>query len=116
MFEFMPNDWHFQHLASRAVGGAGIVFTEVTHIEPRGRITPYCLGLWNDEQRDAFARITRFIKAQGALAGIQIGHAGRKASTARAYDGGKPLTPDIGGWEVIAPSPIPYRNRSGWAH
>lgn len=104
----VPNDWHFQHLASRAVGGAGIVFTEVTHIEPRGRITPYCLGLWNDEQRDAFARITRFIKAQGALAGIQIGHAGRKASTARAYDGGKPLTPDIGGWEVIAPSPIPY--------
>ncbi|MBI4192676.1 MAG: NADH:flavin oxidoreductase/NADH oxidase [Betaproteobacteria bacterium] len=104
----MPTDWHFQHLASRAVGGAGIVFTEVTHIEPRGRITPYCLGLWNDEQRDAFARITRFIKAQGALAGIQIGHAGRKASTARAYDGGKPLTPDIGGWEVIAPSPIPY--------
>ena len=104
----MPNDWHFQHLASRAVGGAGIVFTEVTHIEPRGRITPYCLGLWNDEQRDAFTRITRFIKAQGALAGIQIGHAGRKASTGRAYDGGKPLTPDLGGWEVIAPSPIPY--------
>ena len=104
----MPNDWHFQHLASRAVGGAGIVFTEVTHIEPRGRITPYCLGLWNDGQRDALARISHFIKAQGALAGIQIGHAGRKASNARAREGGRPLTPDAGGWEVIAPSPIPY--------
>src|SRR3990170_5710988 len=104
----VPNDWHFQHLASRAVGGVGIVFTEVTHVEPRGRITPGCLGLWNDEQRDAFARITRFIKAQGALAGIQIGHAGRKASNARAREGGRPLTPDAGGWEVIAPSPIPY--------
>lgn len=104
----ISNDWHFQHLASRAVGGAGVVFTEVTHIESRGRITPYCLGLWNDEQRDAFVRITSFIKAQGALAGIQIGHAGRKGSTGRAYGGGKPLTPDMGGWEVIAPSPIPY--------
>src|SRR5436190_3255865 len=67
----VPNDWHFQHLASRAVGGAGIVFTEVSHVEPRGRITPWCAGLWNEEQRDAFARITRFVKAQGAVAGIQ---------------------------------------------
>ena len=98
----VPNDWHFQHLASRAVGGVGIVFTEVTHVEPRGRITPGCLGLWNDEQRDAFARITRFIKAQGALAGIQIGHAGRKASTAVSWDGGKPLTREMGGWALRA--------------
>jgi 2,4-dienoyl-CoA reductase-like NADH-dependent reductase (Old Yellow Enzyme family) len=104
----VPNDWHFQHLASRAVGGAGIVFTEVTHVEPRGRISPNCLGLWNDEQRDAFARIVRFIKAQGATAGIQIGHAGRKGSTARPWDGGKPLAPEQGGWQVIAPSPIAF--------
>src|SRR4051794_34372247 len=82
----VPNDWHFQHLAARAVGGAGFVFTEVTHVEPRGRISPFCLGLWNDEQRDAFARITRFIKAQGAVPGIQVGHAGRKASVARPWD------------------------------
>ncbi len=104
----VPNDWHFQHLACRAVGGAGIVFTEVVHVEPRGRITPHCLGLWNDEQRDAFARITRFIKAQGAVAGMQIGHAGRKGSTARPWDGGKPLAREQGGWQPIAPSPIPF--------
>lgn len=104
----VPNDWHFVHLGSRAVGGAGIVFTEVVPIEPRGRISPYCLGLWNDAQRDAFTRITRFVKAQGAVAGIQIGHAGRKASVARPWDGGKPLKPGEGGWEVIAPSPVPY--------
>ena len=83
----VPNDWHFAHLASRAVGGAGIVFTEVSHVEARGRISPYCLGIWNDEQRGAFARIASFVKAQGALAGIQIGHAGRKGSTARLRAG-----------------------------
>ena len=104
----VTDDWHFQHLASRAVGGAGIVFTEVVHTEPRGRITPYCLGLWNDEQRDALGRIVRFVKAQGAVAGIQIGHAGRKGSTARPWDGGKPLAPQNGGWQIIAPSPIPF--------
>jgi 2,4-dienoyl-CoA reductase-like NADH-dependent reductase (Old Yellow Enzyme family) len=104
----VANDWHLQHLGSRAVGGAGIVFTEVTHVEPRGRITPYCLGLWNDAQRDALARIVRFVKAQGAAAGIQIGHAGRKGSAARPWEGGKPLTPEQGGWQPIAPSPIAF--------
>jgi len=104
----IPDDWHFQHLASRAVGGAGFVFTEVSHVEARGRITPYCLGLWNGEQRDAFARITRFLKAQGAVAGIQIGHAGRKGSTARPWEGGKGLSAAQGGWEVIAPSALPF--------
>jgi 2,4-dienoyl-CoA reductase-like NADH-dependent reductase (Old Yellow Enzyme family) len=104
----VANDWHFQNLASRAVGGAGLVFTEVVHTEPRGRITPYCLGLWNDTQRDALARIVRFVKSQGAVAGMQIGHAGRKGSTARPWDGGKPLAPADGGWEIIAPSAIPF--------
>jgi 2,4-dienoyl-CoA reductase-like NADH-dependent reductase (Old Yellow Enzyme family) len=104
----VPNDWHLQHLGCRAVGGAGIVFTEVTHVEPRGRISPYCLGLWNDGQRDAFARIVRFVKAQGAAAGIQIGHAGRKGSVARPWDGGKPLTPEQGGWQAVAPSPLAF--------
>src|SRR5436190_23232233 len=63
----VPDDWHFQHLACRAVGGAGIVFAEMTNVEARGRISPGCLGLWNDAQRDAFARIVRFLKAQGAV-------------------------------------------------
>jgi 2,4-dienoyl-CoA reductase-like NADH-dependent reductase (Old Yellow Enzyme family) len=104
----VADDWHFQHLASRAVGGAGLVFTEVAHVEARGRITPYCLGLWNKAQRDALARIVTFVKGQGAVAGIQVGHAGRKGSVARPWEGGKGLAPDAGGWEVIAPSPIPF--------
>ncbi|MBI2294546.1 MAG: NADH:flavin oxidoreductase/NADH oxidase [Betaproteobacteria bacterium] len=103
-----PNDWHFQHLAARAVGGAGIVFAEMTNVEPRGRISAGCLGLWNDDQRDAFARIARFVKAQGAVAGIQLAHAGRKASTARPWEGGKPILPENGGWQIVAPSPIPF--------
>ena len=102
----MPDDWHFVHLGSRAVGGAGMVFTEAVHIEPRGRITNHCLGLWNDDQRDAFTRIAKFIEAQGAVPGIQLGHAGRKASTMRPWEGSKPLmAEDGGGWPVIGPSP-----------
>ena len=104
----VANDWHLQHLGSRAVGGAGIVSTEVVHVEPRGRITPCCLGLWNDEQRDALARIVRFMKSQGAATAIQIGHAGRKASTAQPWKGGKPLSAEAGGWQTIAPSPLPF--------
>ncbi len=106
--EGVANDWHFQHLACRAVGGAGIVFTEVVHTEARGRITPYCLGLWNNTQRDSLARIVRFVKSQGAVAGMQIGHAGRKGSTARPWDGGKPLPTAEGGWEIIGPSAIAF--------
>lgn len=104
----VPSDWHLQHLGSRAVGGAGIVFTEMTNVEARGRISPGCLGLWNDEQRDAFARIVGFVKAQGAVAGIQLAHAGRKASTAAPWDGGRPMAPENGGWPIVAPSPIPF--------
>lgn len=104
----MPNDWHFVHLGARAVGGAGIVSTEATHVEPRGRITPHCLGLWNDRQRDAFARIADFVGAQGAVPAIQLGHAGRKASVSRPWEGNRPLRPDDGGWNVIGPSALPY--------
>ncbi len=104
----VPDDWHFQNLASRAVGGAGIVFAEATNVEPRGRITHYCTGLWNDGQRDAFARIARFVKAQGAVAGIQLAHGGRKSSRTRPWEGGKGLAPEQGGWEIIAPSAIPF--------
>lgn len=104
----MPDDWHFQHLASRAVGGTGIIFTEATAVHPTGRITPQCLGLWNDQQRDAFSRITAFIKSRGAVAGIQLAHAGRKASSRRPWEGGKAIAPRDGGWPVIGPSAIPY--------
>jgi 2,4-dienoyl-CoA reductase-like NADH-dependent reductase (Old Yellow Enzyme family) len=104
----VANDWHLQHLGARAVGGAGIVSTEVVHVEPRGRITPYCLGLWNDEQRDALARIVRFMKSQAAATAIQIGHAGRKGSTAQPWKGGKRLSAQEGGWQTIAPSPLPF--------
>ena len=104
----VPNVWHLQHLGARAAGGAGIVCTEVTHVEARGRITPHCLGLWNDAQRDAFAPIAAFIASQGAVPAIQLGHAGRKASVARPWDGGKPVAPGAGGWEAIGPSALPF--------
>jgi 2,4-dienoyl-CoA reductase-like NADH-dependent reductase (Old Yellow Enzyme family) len=104
----VANDWYFQNLASRAVGGAGIVCVEMTNVEARGRITAGCMGLWNDTQRDALARIARFVKSQGAAAGIQLAHAGRKASTMRPWEGGKGLTPAQGGWPVIGPSAIPF--------
>lgn len=104
----LPDDWHFVHLGSRAVGGVGIVFTEAVHCEPRGRITKYCLGLWNQKQRDEFARIARFVRGQGAVAGIQIGHAGRKASTMRPWERSLPLPKSDGGWDVIGPSPLAF--------
>jgi 2,4-dienoyl-CoA reductase-like NADH-dependent reductase (Old Yellow Enzyme family) len=104
----MPDDWHFVHLGARAAGGAGIVFTEATHVEARGRITPGCLGLWNDAQADAFRRIVAFIGAQGAVPAIQLAHAGRKASVSRPWEGTRPLMPGAGGWDVIGPSPQAY--------
>ncbi|MFW5681247.1 MAG: NADH:flavin oxidoreductase/NADH oxidase [Pseudomonadota bacterium] len=108
----VADDWHFQHLASRAVGGVGLVFTEVVHVEPRGRITPGCLGLYNETQRDALARIARFVKQQGVVPGIQIGHAGRKASANLPWKGGKALPANEGAWATIAPSPVAYAE--GW--
>ena len=104
----VPNDWHLQHLGSRAAGGAGIVCAEATNTEARGRITPGCTGLWNDEQRDAFARIVKLIKAQGALAAVQIGHAGRKASCAAPWQGGKQLALAEGGWENVSASALTF--------
>jgi len=98
----LAGDWHFAHLAARAVGGAGIVFVEATHVEPRGRITKYCLGLWNDAQRDRLSRIAAFIAAQGAVPAIQIGHAGRKASVSRPWEGTQPLTAADGAWRRSA--------------
>lgn len=104
----MPNDWHFVHLGARAVGGSGIVSTEAVHTEPRGRITKHCLGLWNDEQRDAFKRITGFIEENGAVPAIQLGHAGRKASVGRPWEGTAQVLPEDGGWQTISASPEAY--------
>ncbi len=108
----LSNDWHFVHLGARASGGAGWVFTEAVHIEPRGRITPHCLGLWNDEQRDRLARIARFVSEQGAVPGIQLGHAGRKASVGRPWEGSHPLRADTGGGEdLVSASALPYASQ-----
>ena len=103
----MPNDWHFGHLAARAAGGLGILCVEATHVTAQGRITPGCLGLWNDAQRDALARIAAHVARLGAVPAIQLAHAGRKASTSRPWEGTRPLGAAEGGWETRAPSPLP---------
>ena len=108
----LTDDWHFAHLAARAVGGVGIVCVEATHVELRGRITKHCLGLWNDAQRDRLTRIAAFVSAQGAVPAIQIGHAGRKASVSRPWEGTQPLRADDGAWEIIGPSPQPFAEGS----
>jgi 2,4-dienoyl-CoA reductase-like NADH-dependent reductase (Old Yellow Enzyme family) len=103
------NDWHLVHLGSRAVGGAGLIFTEAAAVTPEGRISPQDLGLWKDEHIAPLARITAFLHTQGARAGIQLAHAGRKASTYRPWSGEGVLAPEAGGWSnVLAPSPIQF--------
>ena len=102
------NDWHFVHLGSRAVGGAALVFTEAAGVEARGRISPQDLGIYKDEHVEKLSQVTAFVKAQGAAAGIQLAHAGRKGSTARPWDGGKLVLPGEGGWMPVAPSPIAF--------
>jgi 2,4-dienoyl-CoA reductase-like NADH-dependent reductase (Old Yellow Enzyme family) len=103
------NDWHLVHLGSRAVGGAGLVFTEATAVTREGRISPQDLGLWKDEHIAPLGRITAFLHSQGALAGIQLAHAGRKASTSRPWSGEGVVTPEAGGWSnVLAPSAVPF--------
>ena len=99
-----PTDWHLVHLGSRAVGGAGLVIIEATAISPEGRISPQDSGIWSDEHAERFKRITKFIKEQGAVAGIQLAHAGRKASTAPPWENGKVLDESEGGWQTFAPS------------
>ena len=108
----LPGDWHFIHLGSRAVGGAGLVFTEATAVSPEGRISPWDLGIWSDQPIPALRRITSFIRAQGAVPGIQLAHAGRKASTDAPWRSRDPLPPENGGWQPVAPSPIPLDSRS----
>ncbi|MEV7069534.1 NADH:flavin oxidoreductase/NADH oxidase [Streptomyces sp. NPDC091972] len=106
-----PNDWHFAHYAARAAGGTGLVIVEATGVSPEGRITPYDLGIWNDTQVEAFRRITRFLVSQGTVPGIQLAHAGRKASTDQPWKGGAPLAPDALGWQPLGPSALPYDER-----
>ena len=103
------NDWHFVHLGSRAVGGAALVLTEAAAVTPEGRISPADLGIWNDAHIAALCRIFDFIKQQGCIAGMQLAHAGRKASTREPWNGSAPLSPENGGWSPIyAPSAVAF--------
>jgi 2,4-dienoyl-CoA reductase-like NADH-dependent reductase (Old Yellow Enzyme family) len=101
-------DWHFVHLAGRAVGGAALVFTEASAVTPDGRISPHDLGIYDDQHVQGLARIVQFIHEQGALAGMQIAHAGRKGSTARPWEGGRQVPPSAGGWQPVGPTSEPF--------
>lgn len=103
-----PNDWHLVHLGSRAVGGAGLVVMEATAVSPDGRISPADSGIYYDDHVEPFAKIARFIKQQGAAAGIQLAHAGRKASVAKPWEGNNHIDQDQAGWDTIAPSAIAF--------
>jgi 2,4-dienoyl-CoA reductase-like NADH-dependent reductase (Old Yellow Enzyme family) len=108
----LPNDWHLVHLGSRAVGGAAAVIAEATAVSAQGRISPGDTGLWNDAQQEAWRPIAGFIKAHGAVAGVQLAHAGRKASAQRPWEGGGPLSAGQGDWPTVAPSALPFD--AGW--
>lgn len=104
----VANDWHLVHLGARAAGGAGLVIAEATAVAPEGRISPGDAGIWADQHVEPLARINRFVKSQGAVTGLQIAHAGRKASAARPWDGSAHLENSAGGWETVAPSALAY--------
>jgi len=104
----VANDWHLVHLGSRAVGGAALVIAEATAVSPEGRITPGDAGVWGEQHMEPIARINRFLKQHGSVPGIQIAHAGRKASAARPWDGGAHLADDAGGWPILAPSAVAF--------
>jgi 2,4-dienoyl-CoA reductase-like NADH-dependent reductase (Old Yellow Enzyme family) len=101
-------DWHLVHLGALAAGGAGLVMTEATGVTPEGRISPACPGIWSDEQAQAWSRVVSFVRGQDAVAGIQLAHAGRKASTAAPWDGGGYVAPADGGWQTVGPSDIAF--------
>jgi len=105
------NDWHLVHLGSRAVGGAGLVFAEATAVSPEGRISAQDLGIWKDEHIEFLARIAKFIREQKVIAGIQIAHAGRKASTPRPWEGTGTVPPSKGGWAPVAASELPFDDK-----
>src|SRR4051812_18573623 len=103
-----PHDWHLVHLGSRAVGGAGLVMVEATAVSPEGRISPADSGIYLDGHVEPFARISRFLKQHGAIPGIQLAHAGRKAGVTTPWEGNHHIETEKGGWDIIAPSPIPF--------
>jgi 2,4-dienoyl-CoA reductase-like NADH-dependent reductase (Old Yellow Enzyme family) len=105
----LGNDWHIQNLGAKAAGGAGIVCVEATHVSPDARITPGCLGLWNDAQTAFAARLAGIITQSGAVPAIQIAHAGRKASCARPWEGGAQLGLAEGGWPTVGPTAVPFQ-------
>jgi 2,4-dienoyl-CoA reductase-like NADH-dependent reductase (Old Yellow Enzyme family) len=105
----LPNAWHFVHLGARAVGGASLVFVEASGVSPEGRITFRDSGMWSQRHADAFRPIVQFIEAQGAVPGIQVAHAGRKASTDKPWLGGKVIAEGPHSWTTLAPSAIPFR-------
>jgi 2,4-dienoyl-CoA reductase-like NADH-dependent reductase (Old Yellow Enzyme family) len=104
----LPTPWHLVHLDSRAVGGAGLVVVEASAVSPEGRISPADCGIWGEAHAEAFAPIARFVREQGAVAGIQLAHAGRKGPCAPPWLGGKPLGREASGWEPLAPSAVPF--------
>ena len=104
----LASDWHLVHLGSRAVGGAGLVMTEASAVEARGRISPADAGIWKDEHIAPLERIARFLREHGAVAGIQLAHAGRKASTRPPWEGGGSVPESAGGWPTVAPSAVPF--------
>ena len=109
-------EWHKVHLGSRAVGGAGVVFVEATAVEPRGRISPWDNGIWKDEHVALLAEIAAFIRLQGAAPGVQIAHAGRKASVKRPWEGGAAIPEAEGGWQTVAPSSLPFHDTDPVPH
>ncbi|GGX90296.1 oxidoreductase [Streptomyces minutiscleroticus] len=104
----VATDWHFQHYAARAAGGTGLIIVEATGVVPEGRISPNDLGLWNEEQTAGLKRITEFLKGQGTVPGIQLAHAGRKASTSQPWEGDRAVGPDEHGWTPVGPSAVAY--------
>jgi 2,4-dienoyl-CoA reductase-like NADH-dependent reductase (Old Yellow Enzyme family) len=107
----MPTAWHLVHLGSRAVGGAGAVIVEATAVSRQGRISPFDSGIWSDAHAEAFRPIVRFIQEQGSVAGVQLAHAGRKASTDAPWRGGAAVGPGDGGWETMGPSAIAFSDK-----
>ncbi|MFO0908581.1 MAG: NADH:flavin oxidoreductase/NADH oxidase [Isosphaeraceae bacterium] len=106
----LADDWHLVHLGSRAAGGVGLVMVEATGVTPEGRISPGDMGIWGEQHVEPLARIARFVSRMGAVPAIQLAHAGRKASTAAPWLGGRSLTAAEGGWPVVGPSPIPFHD------
>lgn len=109
-------DWHLIHLGSRAIGGAGLIFTEGSAVTPQGRISPLDLGIWDDKHIDNLSRITAFIHRMGAVAAMQLAHSGRKGSCRPPWEGGDAISPREGGWDVVGASPIPFSDKNPVPH